>query len=160
MNGTVISVLFLLGCYVVGSIPFGYLIGRLTAGIDVRKIGSGNIGATNVMRILGPLPALVVLFLDAAKGWLCVWLAMRLGFGMRQGPLEMVDRMGLDTVLIVMERLWREYGDVKYRPNALLKKLVRAGHKGVSTGRGFYFYDEQGNRLEPAVHGSTGGALL
>lgn len=87
-------------------------------------------------------------------------LAMRLGFGMRQGPLEMVDRMGLDTVLIVMERLWREYGDVKYRPNALLKKLVRAGHKGVSTGRGFYFYDEQGNRLEPAVHGSTGGALL
>lgn len=80
MNGTVISVLFLLGCYVVGSIPFGYLIGRLTAGIDVRKIGSGNIGATNVMRIFGPLPALVVLFLDAAKGWLCVWLAMRLGF--------------------------------------------------------------------------------
>src|SRR5690606_10824793 len=44
-------------------------------------------------------------------------LAMRLGYGMRQGPLEMVDRMGLDTVLIVMERLWREYGDTKYRPN-------------------------------------------
>ncbi len=87
-------------------------------------------------------------------------LAMRLGYGMRQGPLEMVDRMGLDTVLIVMERLWREYGDTKYRPNALLKKLVRAGHLGVSTGRGFYFYDEQGNRLEPAVQSSTGGTLL
>lgn len=87
-------------------------------------------------------------------------LAMRLGYGMRQGPLEMVDRIGLDAMLIVMERLWREYGDAKYRPNALLKKLVRAGHKGASSGRGFYFYDEQGNRLEPAVHGSTGGVML
>lgn len=87
-------------------------------------------------------------------------LAMRLGYGMRQGPLEMCDRMGLDTVLLVMERLFREYGDTKYRPNALLKKLVRAGHTGVGAGRGFYHYDEQGNRLEPAVQGSTGGALL
>lgn len=87
-------------------------------------------------------------------------LAMRLGYGMRQGPLELCDRMGLDTMLVIMERLWREYGDTKYRPNPLLKKLVRAGYTGVAAGRGFYFYDEQGNRLEPAVQGSAGGALL
>lgn len=87
-------------------------------------------------------------------------LAMRLGFGMRQGPLEMVDRIGLDTVLIMMERLWREFGDNKYRPTALMKKLVRAGHTGASAGRGFYVYDEQGNRLDPAVQGSTGGTAI
>lgn len=86
-------------------------------------------------------------------------LAMRLGFGMRQGPLELVDRMGLDTVLVMMERLWREFGDNKYRPTALMKKLVRAGHTGVNAGRGFYHYDEQGNRLEPAVHGVGGTSL-
>lgn len=74
------KILFLLGCYVVGSIPFGYLIGRLLAGVDIRRSGSGNIGATNVMRTLGAAPALLVLFLDAGKGWLCVWTAMRLGF--------------------------------------------------------------------------------
>lgn len=72
---------FLLGCYVVGSIPFGYITGRLWAGIDIRTAGSGNIGATNVMRTLGVIPALLVLFLDAAKGWACVAAAMRLGLG-------------------------------------------------------------------------------
>lgn len=75
-----LSLLFLIGCYVVGSIPFGYLAGRIWADVDIRQSGSGNIGATNVMRTLGPLPALLVLVLDVAKGWACVALAFKLGF--------------------------------------------------------------------------------
>ncbi len=55
------------GGYLVGSIPFGYLIGR-SRGIDIRKIGSGNIGATNVLRTLGPRYAGIVFALDVLKG--------------------------------------------------------------------------------------------
>lgn len=73
-------ILFLAACYVLGSVPFGYLVGRLWANVDIRKAGSGNIGATNVMRTLGAVPAVLVLFLDAAKGWVCVAAATRLGF--------------------------------------------------------------------------------
>jgi len=53
--------------YLLGSIPFGYLAGRV-AGIDIRKTGSGNIGATNVVRVLGKLYGYPVFFLDFLKG--------------------------------------------------------------------------------------------
>jgi len=74
--------------------------------------------------------------------------AMRLGFEMPRGPLEIADRIGLDTVLVMAERLWREYGDLKYRPAPILKKLVRAGHLGVETGEGFFKYDADGDRIK------------
>lgn len=75
--------------------------------------------------------------------------AMRLGFEMARGPLETADRMGLDTVLVMSERLWREYGDLKYRPSPLLRKMVRAGNLGVETGEGFFKYDADGARIKP-----------
>ena len=61
--------------YFVGGIPFGLLIVRLTTGTDVREVGSGNIGATNVLRAAGKLESVLTLLLDAAKGWFAVWLA-------------------------------------------------------------------------------------
>jgi glycerol-3-phosphate acyltransferase PlsY len=65
--------------YFVGAIPFGVVIGLRTAGVDVRKLGSGNIGATNVLRVLGARTAIVVLAMDVAKGIVAVfvgkWLA-------------------------------------------------------------------------------------
>jgi glycerol-3-phosphate acyltransferase PlsY len=64
--------------YLLGSIPFGLLLAKLLGGTDVRKAGSGNIGATNVARIAGPLPGILTLALDAGKGWLAVWLASRM----------------------------------------------------------------------------------
>lgn len=78
--------------------------------------------------------------------------AMRLGFEMARGPLEIADRIGLDTVLVMAERLWREYGDMKYRPAPILKKLVRAGNLGVETREGFFKYNADGDRIK------TGGA--
>jgi glycerol-3-phosphate acyltransferase PlsY len=64
--------------YVLGSIPFGLLLTRLFGGVDVRKAGSGNIGATNVARVAGPLAGILTLLFDAGKGAAAVWLAGRL----------------------------------------------------------------------------------
>jgi len=69
--------LILLFAYLVGSIPCGYLLVRLKTGQDVRSMGSGNIGATNVLRTTGRLIAVVTLLLDMAKGFLAVWLMAR-----------------------------------------------------------------------------------
>lgn len=63
--------------YLLGSIPFGLLLARLFGGADVRKSGSGNIGAANVTRVVGPLAGILTLALDAAKGAAGVWLAAR-----------------------------------------------------------------------------------
>ena len=68
----------LLGAYLVGGIPFGYLLVKLTTGQDVRALGSGNIGATNVLRTTGRAVAVVTLLLDIGKGFFAVWLAARL----------------------------------------------------------------------------------
>jgi glycerol-3-phosphate acyltransferase PlsY len=63
--------------YLLGSIPFGVLLTWLFGGGDVRKSGSGNIGATNVVRVAGPLPGILTLLFDVAKGAAAVWLAGR-----------------------------------------------------------------------------------
>jgi acyl phosphate:glycerol-3-phosphate acyltransferase len=61
--------------YFLGSIPFGYLIVKLSRGRDVRRSGSGNIGATNVTRVAGKAAGTATLLLDATKGYFAVWLA-------------------------------------------------------------------------------------
>jgi glycerol-3-phosphate acyltransferase PlsY len=63
--------------YLLGAIPCGYLIVRLSTGTDVRASGSGNIGATNVNRVAGGGAGAVTLLLDMGKGFLAVWLAAR-----------------------------------------------------------------------------------
>ena len=64
--------------YLLGSIPFGVLFARIFGASDVRKAGSGNIGATNVARVAGPLPGLLTLLFDIGKGAASVWAAARL----------------------------------------------------------------------------------
>ena len=65
----------LLIAYLLGSIPFGLLIGRFWLGVDVRQQGSGNIGMTNVMRVGGKLPGTLTFILDFSKAWLAVVIA-------------------------------------------------------------------------------------
>ena len=68
----------LVGAYLLGSVPCGLLLVRWTTGKDVREVGSGRIGGTNVLRAAGPGVALLAVIGDFIKGWLAVWLAQML----------------------------------------------------------------------------------
>jgi len=75
MNTFWIGMFWAVLAYLLGAIPFGYLFVRLTRGRDIREVGSGNIGATNVLRTSGLATGIVTLLLDAAKGYLAVSVA-------------------------------------------------------------------------------------
>jgi len=66
---------------------------------------------------------------------------MKLGMNHPMGPLTLADFIGLDTCLFIMEVLYRDFADSKYRPCPLLRKMVQAGQLGRKTGAGFYTYD-------------------
>jgi glycerol-3-phosphate acyltransferase PlsY len=74
----VLTILLIIFAYLVGSIPSGFILGSL-AGVDVRHAGSGNIGATNVARVLGKGRGLLTLLADTAKGFVPVFIGQRLG---------------------------------------------------------------------------------
>jgi glycerol-3-phosphate acyltransferase PlsY len=75
---SIIGLLTLVVCYIIGSIPTAYILVKLVKGVDVRTIGSGNVGATNAGRVLGRWGFVVVLLLDALKGFLPVFFMLRI----------------------------------------------------------------------------------
>ena len=107
--------------YLLGAIPTGLIAGRLK-GIDVRQHGSGNVGATNVARVVGKLPGLLVLLIDAAKGWLPVTLlaskGIQMGVGIPADSFRML--LGLTSVA---GHIWNPFLEFK-------------GGRGVATGLG------------------------
>ena len=76
MENTIVWILWLGGAYLIGSIPFGFLIGKMR-GVDVRTVGSKNIGATNVYRTVGHKWGFLAFFCDFLKGFLPVFFALR-----------------------------------------------------------------------------------
>lgn len=92
----------IVGAYIVGSIPTGYLLGRFLFGIDITAHGSGNIGATNAARVFGPRYFFIVFFIDAAKAFLYL-LALSLGdlsFPVAQLSHDMVVHLAAIALLI------------------------------------------------------------
>lgn len=68
-------ILGILSAYLIGSIPTSFILGKTLKGIDIRQLGSGNVGATNLLRVVGKIPALIALVIDILKGALVVTFA-------------------------------------------------------------------------------------
>lgn len=85
--------------------------------------------------------------------------AMKLGYGYPMGPLALGDLVGLDVRLAIAEAMFEELGTDTFRPPRLLKKLVRLGHVGKKSGRGFFLYDDKGEIVgdNPAARPSGAG---
>ena len=131
--------------YLIGSIPFSFLVVKMVAGKDVRQHGSRNVGATNVARTAGRVPGIVALLLDIAKGYAAVvlarWLVARPGWPFQPGLEPWQSRefwvalAGLVAVLAHMFPVWLRFH----------------GGKGVATAAGVFF------ALDPVV---IAGAIL
>ena len=121
MSHALLFALTLLFCYLMGSILFGLLVSECFYGVDIRKFGSGNVGFTNVKRVLGWKPALAVLALDMGKGVLAVWIGRRI-FGGRSGEWEHLLIL-LGGLLAIIGNNWSVFFDF-------------AGGKGVATSLG------------------------
>jgi glycerol-3-phosphate acyltransferase PlsY len=111
--------------YLFGSIPFGYLLVRLFQGIDVRSIGSGNIGATNVARTGGKGLAIATLVLDALKGWLPVFLVLTIPGIPASSPAQLHTLAALAALFAVIGHMFPVWLGFK-------------GGKGVATGLGVF----------------------
>jgi glycerol-3-phosphate acyltransferase PlsY len=107
----------LVGVYLIGAIPVGYLVARAAGGFDIRGKGSGTIGATNVLRTLGPVPAVLTLLGDVAKGYVAVRAAEVIG------PEPVWGAAG--AVIAIVGNCWPVF-------------LRFKGGKGVATGLGAF----------------------
>ncbi len=115
------ELLAILLAFLIGAIPFSFLLAKLFGGVDIRKVGSGNIGATNLARSLGIGKGIFGLALDAGKGAAAVLLARRIGSGCDAGPtLEAVAGGAA-----VLGHLYTPFLNFK-------------GGKGVATGAGVF----------------------
>ena len=138
----------ILSAYLIGSIPFSYLVVRVMTGADIRQHGSRNVGATNVARSFGKAPGVIALFLDIAKGYAAIsiaqWLTASpkwpLPFGTDASPLHSrpfwIALAGLIAIIAHMFPVWLRFH----------------GGKGVATGTGVFL------ALDPVV--VAAGAII
>ena len=110
-----------------------------------RKIGKEQVQASEtpgfiVNRILVPYMNEAAMLYQEGVPAEEIDKAMKLGANMPMGPLALADLVGLDTLLMICDYYWREFGDSKYRASLALRNKVRAGHLGRKSGKGFYDY--------------------
>lgn len=102
-----------------------------------------------VNRMLGPfINEAIFTLMEGTGSARDIDTGAKLGLNHPMGPLELSDFVGNDVMLGVMDVLHRGIGDPKFRAAPLLRQMVAAGHLGRKTGRGFYRYDDKGNRLD------------
>ena len=110
--------------YLIGAIPFSYILGKLLKGIDIREYGSGNVGATNLIRSAGKLPGLIALLLDALKGFVVVIFVA--GFFYKPGALPSLPLFKIILgFAVVSGHIWTIF--LKFK-----------GGKGVATAIGLF----------------------
>ncbi len=117
--------------YLLGAIPFGYLIYRGGTGRDIRQEGSGNIGATNALRLYGALSGIAVLILDFLKGFIVAWLLYKVvpdkfGYLIGDKPLNAFI-FNLPALMVILGHMYSVFLGFK-------------GGKGVSTALGVFIY--------------------
>jgi len=118
-----LAILAIILSYLIGAIPSAYIIGRLFKGIDIRKYGSGNVGFTNALRVMGMAPGIIVLLIDVGKGVAAVLAVSRLG-GLQ--PNTLTPYMpALCGGAAVIGHIWTVF--LKFR-----------GGKGVATSLGIF----------------------
>ena len=115
MPGPVAGIALIAVSFLVGAVPWGYLAGKLTRGVDLRTVGSGSTGATNVLRTLGKTASAIVFSLDFLKGLVPVLVAKSLGFD--------AGWVAAAAVATVVGHCWSPFIGFK-------------GGKGVATGAG------------------------
>ena len=116
-------VLGVITAYLIGSFPTSYLIGKLK-GVDIRRSGSGNIGATNVLRVVGKLPAFIALVIDIAKGVVAVTIIATLSYN-PEAPIDSSIFRALLGLAVIVGHNWSIF--LKFK-----------GGKGVATSCGVF----------------------
>jgi glycerol-3-phosphate acyltransferase PlsY len=124
-------ILTALGAYLLGSIPFGFLMAK-AKGIDIRSVGSGNIGATNAMRVLGKPAGITVLLLDAAKGFVACVLGGMISHW--ASDLDYFD----DGFYVLLKRFMLVAGIFAVLGHNYTCWLKFKGGKGIATTAGVY----------------------
>ena len=117
LNVAVITIL----SYLIGSIPFGVIIGRLWKGVDIRDYGSKNMGFTNVYRVIGTFPAIIVLILDITKGMTAVLVVTQIHLG--SPGLSLINLKIIACILVIVGHVFPVFAGFR-------------GGKGIATGLG------------------------
>jgi len=131
MNLTLLWIILCICAYLIGSIPFGYIIGMIFHHQDIRKGGSGNIGATNALRLYGALSGIAVLILDFLKGFIVAWLLYKVvpdkfGYLIGDKPLNAFI-FNFPALMVILGHMYSVFLSFK-------------GGKGVSTALGVFIY--------------------
>jgi len=120
------AVLFITACYLVGAIPTAYIFAKILKGIDIRQHGSGNVGSTNAMRVLGKLPGIATLVIDMLKGFIMVIVANYFAATYLEKGISAHFFVAVCALAIICGHNWPVY--IKFK-----------GGKGVATTCGVFF---------------------
>lgn len=116
-------------------IKFAKLIGKYPVNLNESP---GNISTRLIATLINEACETLIEGIASLK---CIDTTMKKGYGLQFGPFEMADRIGLDKLVKWMENLYEEFGEQKFKPNPILKRLVRSEFYGKASGSGFYRYE-------------------
>jgi len=107
----------------------------------------GNISTRLIITLINEACELLM---EGVASVQCIDQTMKIGYGLQFGPFELADRVGLEKVLKVMNNLYQEFGNEKFKPSPIIKRLVRANFLGKKVLKGFYKY-ENGKIISQAI---------